>query len=372
MKTMFSSINDLLSVRSVVCATLTFAAINSLIAQPRFTLQELPVPAGYDETVAQQINDQGYVVGFSSRANDRQPTATVWKDGTVKLLGRLKNGTYSSATAINSKGVVVGDGDDGDGRPLGWVTSGSQIINFFSNNGGNTRPIAINDKGEIGGYYVKGFSSQWRGAMWTVDAKDPRKSTLLTLPILPGGDSTTASAISFAFNKSNQAAGWSANSAIGQHAVLWNNDATHSIVDLGVFGSDWSSVANSLNDLGQVVGSSHPPAGSRPVLWHNDPAHTAFELPLLPGDNYGSAQLINNDATMIGFSAYGEPGTRNVGPSRSVIWIEGEVYDLQSIVDQSAPGWVISQISSINNLGQLAGLAMRNGLARAVVLTLVP
>jgi hypothetical protein len=44
---------------------------------------------------------------------------------------------------------------------------------------------------------------------------------------------------------------------------------------------------------------------------------------------------------MIGFSAYGEPGTRNVGPSRSVIWIEGEVYDLQSIVDQSAPGWVI-------------------------------
>jgi uncharacterized membrane protein len=358
------------STRWLALSIAAAASLCSAFAQPRFSLRELPVPAGYDNTAPYQINDQGYVAGFSSRASDSYAeTATVWKDGGVKLLGRLKDGTYSIATAINSKGVAAGDGDDGDGRPLGWVSSGSSIVNFFSNNGGNTRPIAINDSGLIGGYYIKGFSSQWRGAIWKVDAKDPRKSTITTLPTLSGGDPTTATAISFAFNKSMQAAGWAGDSTIGQHAVLWNNDAAHSIVDLGVFGYDWSSVGNSLNDLGQVVGSSHPPFGSRAVLWNNDAAHTAIELPLLPGDNYGDAQLVNNDAMAVGFSAYGEPGTWNISPSRTVVWIEGEVYDLQSILDESATGWTISNVSSINNLGQLACLAMRNGVFRAVVLT---
>jgi hypothetical protein len=107
-------------------------------------------------------------------------------------------------------------------------------------------------------------------------------------------------------------------------------------------------------------------------LWHNDAAHTAIELPLLPGDNYGSAQLINNDATMVGSSAYGEPGTWNVTPGRIVAWIDGEVYELQSILDESAAGWTIVNVMSINNLGQLAALAMRNGAFSAVVLTPAP
>ena len=346
------------------------ASIAAVNAQPRFTLQELPIPAGYDWASPTQINDQGYVVGSSTHAADNNQVATVWKDGTVKVLGKLKDGTYSVATAINSKGTIVGDGDDGDSRPLGWVTSGSTLVNFFSNNGGNTRPIAINDKGEVGGYFVKGFSSPWRGAIWTINAKDARKSTMVTLPVLPSADPVNANAISFAFNEWNQAAGW-CDSAVGQRAVLWNNDAAHSIVDLGVFGSDWTSVASGINDLGQVVGESHPPFGSRPVLWNSDAAHTAIELPLLPGHNYGSASLINNAGTIVGSSAYDEPGTWNVSDSHIAIWIGGQVYDLQSIVDQSS-GWTVVEITSINNLGQMAASAMRNGAFKAVVLNPVP
>ncbi|MEA3207512.1 MAG: hypothetical protein QOE70_569 [Chthoniobacter sp.] len=359
--------------RWAVSAAVALASLPAADAQPRYALTELPTPAGYELSVPYHINDQGLVAGSSTRPNDANGlVATVWKSGTVSLLGRLKNGTYSTANAINSKGVVAGEGDDGDGRPLGWVTSGSNLVNFFSNNGGNTRPVAINDAGDISGYYIKSGSAAWRGAIWKVDAKDPRKSTKIDLPILPGGDALSASAISSAFNKSNEAAGWAANSAIGQHAAFWKNDATHTIVDLGVFGSDWSSVAYALSDLGQVVGSSHPPFGSRPVLWHNDPAHTAYELPLLPGHNYGSASLINNNTTIIGFSAAGEPGTWNVGPSQIVIWIDGVVYDLQSLLVPSAAGWTIHEIKSMNNPGQLAGFASRNGVTRAVILTPIP
>ncbi len=154
--------------------------------------------------------------------------ATVWKNGTVQVVGKLDKGVSSVATAINSKGTVVGEGDDGDYRPLGWIQSGGKLVNFFSNNGGNTHTLAINDAGQIGGFYVKGFSSQWRGAIWTVDAKDPRKSTKIDLSVLPGGDPTTASSVPSAFNQSmRKAAGYSANSEIGQRASLqWKNDGS--------------------------------------------------------------------------------------------------------------------------------------------------
>lgn len=271
--------------------------------------------------------------------------------------------------AVNSTGVVVGDGDDGDGRPLGFVTSSGKLVNFYSNNGGNTRPIAISDTGLVGGYFIKGFDSQWRGGIWKIDAKDARKSTLTTLPILPGGDLASSWAISIAFNKNMEATGYSSNSAIGQHAVFWKNDSAHTIVDLGVFGSDWSSLAYSLNDLGQVVGESHPPFGSRPVLWQNDAARTAVELPLLPGDNYGSAHLINNAGTVVGYSALSEPGTWNASPSKIVIWIGGTPYDLQSLVAQSVDGWTVTYVASINNLGQMAAIAIKDGVTKPVVLT---
>jgi len=351
--------------RLLALAIGALATLSAVTAQPRFLLQELPYPAGYDSCAPTQINDQGYVVGSSSRASG-DPVATVWKDGTAKILGKLKDGTYSSATAINSKGVVVGDGDDGDGRPLAWITSGSQLVNFYSNNGGNTRPIAINDKNEVGGNVIKGFSSPWRPAIWTINAKDARKSTITMLPVLPGADPVTGQASSFSFNKSNQAAGWS-ECPTGQHAVLWNSDAAHSIVDLGVFGYDWTSIGYGINDIGQVVGESHPPSSSRPILWHNDAAHTAFELPLLPGHNYGSAKLVNNATTIVGFSAYDVPGTWDVSGSRIVVWIDGQVYDLLNIIDQSN-GWVVVDVTSINNLGQMAATSMRNGAFKAVIL----
>lgn len=350
-----------------VPAAIALVALPSAFGQPSFFLTELPTPAGYESSAPYQINDQGFVVGASNRGSDQ--VATVWKGGSVQLLGKLNHGTYSVANAINSTGVIAGEGDDGDGRPLGWVTSQGKLVNFFSNNGGNTHPIAINDSGVIGGYYIKGFDSHWRGGIWKIDSKDPRKSTLATLPILAGGDPTTASAVSYGFNKSMQAAGYAMNSAIGQHAVFWNNDAAHSIVDLGVFGSDWSSIAFSVNDLGQVVGQSNPPFSNRPVLWQNDAAHTAVELPLLPGDNYGSAQLINNAGTIVGSSAYAEPGTWNVSGSKITIWIGGAPYELQSLLAQTAPGYTINVVMSINNLGQMAALATRNGVTKAVVLT---
>lgn len=357
----------------MACAAIAVTSFTAAYSQPAFSLRELPLPAGYDSAAPYSINDQGFIVGCASNPNPNSQVAVQWRNGTVNVLGRLDKGTYSCANAINSKGVVVGEGDDGDGRPLGWITSGSKLVNFFSNNGGNTHPIAINDNGEIGGYYIN-FSSTWRGAIWKVDPKDARKSTKIDLPLLIGNDPSKALCTPFAFNKAMQAAGWVSNEVIGNHAAMWDNDVAHSVIDLGTYPGDWSSSASSLNDFGQVVGESYPPANSRPVMWNNDPAHTVIELPLLPGDNYGTASFINNQGTIIGSSSYNqrEPWTWSPQRTRIVIWIDGEVYDLESLLNATGAGWTLQVIMGMNNLGQIVGLASHNGdFGYAVVLTRV-
>jgi uncharacterized membrane protein len=345
-------------------------------AQTRFAVTDLGVLPGSTLSAATGLSDRGDVVGACAPSpQDSNEVGFVWRNGIMTSTGKLPGGLYSEAHAINSLGVVVGDGDTGNGRPQSWATGPAGLINIFPNNGGNTHAIAINDSGAICGYYTKSLSgnaSSWKAAIWTPDPKDPRKYRTTVLPILVGLDPTSpgTTAIPQGFNQSGQAAGYASNEIIGQHACFWNNDAGHSIVDLGVFPGDWSSLGLGMNDLGQVVGESHPPFSSRPVMWDNDAAHTPYALPLLPGDNYGAATAINRLGQALGRSAWAVPGTWNVGPARLVFWNGGEAFDLQNCLDPATgAGWTLITAAAINNNGQIVGLGIHNGLNRAYLLT---
>lgn len=355
---------------SLACASL----VASALAQPRYAVTDLGVLPGRDTSVATGLNDRGDIVGYSMGITDPSGSAVVWRNGAPPTsLGKLTGGIYSAAAAINSQGAIVGDGDTGNSRPQSWVTTANGLYNFFPNNGGNTHAIFIGDTGFIGGYYTKSLSgntSGWHGSIWTPDPKDPRKYRQTDLPMIPGINSKFTSVISWAFNQSGQAAGWAVNDIIGQHACFWNNDASHSIVDLGTLPGDWSSIAWGMNSLGQVVGESHPAYSSRPVVWNNDATHTAVELPLLPGDNYGTANAINSLGQILGSSAYALPGTWNVSPARLVIWRDSGVFELQSVLDaNTSADWTLSTAAAINNLGQIVGLGVHNGQNRAYLLT---
>jgi hypothetical protein len=63
-----------------------------------------------------------------------------------------------------------------------------------------------------------------------------------------------------------------------------------------------------------------------------------------------------------------EPGTWNVTGSKIAIWSGGTPYEPQSLIVQSGTGWTINAVQSINNQGQMAALATRDGVMRAVVL----
>jgi uncharacterized membrane protein len=346
---------------AAIAASLASAA-GAAVAAPQYTITAI----GGEGCAPEAINDSSIISGTCDG------TAVVWKNGVATSLGRLVGGTYSEAKSANAQGVVAGDGDTGNSRPQGWVSTPTGLYNFFSNNGGNTHVLFIGDNGFIGGYYTKSLSgntSSWKGSIWTPDSKVRYRQ--LDLPVLPGGVNPKASSsVPAAFNQLGQAAGYATNDVIGQHAAFWNNDGAHSVIDLGVLPGGWTSIAWGMNNLGQVVGESHPGAGSRAVLWNNDPAHTATELLPLPGDNYGVAQEINDAGQVLGFSAYATPGTWNVGPSRYVVWADGVAYDLNTVLDPvTGAGWTVTSAMALNNLGQIVGTGTLNGQLKAFVMT---
>jgi uncharacterized membrane protein len=349
---------------AVVAAAFALAALPAAAAS--YSIAALPDGNACSPS---SINDASVIVG--SCMND----AVVWKASGPVSLGRLPGGNMSEATAISNLGVIVGDGDTGNWRPQSWVQTPAGLVNIFPNNGGNTRALFVGDSGFIGGFYTKSLSgspSQWKGAIWTVDPKDARKIITTDLPALPGGvNSKLTNSIPQAFNQSGQAAGYgSTDQLIGQHAVFWNNDARHSIVDLGTLPGDWSSIAWGLNDLSQAVGESHPPFGSIPVLWNNDAAHTAQALPFPAGDNFGAAEMINNLGHIVGYTAYATPGTWQTQGMHAVIWRDGGVFDLASLLDPvSGLGWSGLAVQGINNLGQIVGVGKFNGVMQPFVMT---
>lgn len=356
-----------MKVRLAAVACLLSCLVSSSRAQTTYTVTDLGTLPGATSSYAQGLNDFGDVVGScSNAASGANPIGFRWSGGVMTSTGLLPKGNYSYANAINGAGVVVGGGDTGNFRPQAWVQTHGGLYNFFPNNGGNTHAVSISDSGAICGYYTKslsGWVASWKAAIWTPDPKDPRKYRTTDLPILAGVDPKSNSVFPARMNQVGQVVGAASNDVIGQHAVLWNNDAAHTIVDLGTLPDDWSSLGYGINDFGMAVGSSYRPWRDAAVLWMNDEGHTPIDLGTLPGDTNARAVAINNAAQVIGYSDDG-------ATTRVFIWdfISG-MQDLHSLLDASGDTWTLWEVTAINNRGQIVGFGMHEGLPRGFLLT---
>lgn len=330
-------------------------------AQTTYAITELGAP----NCTVSGLDDYSDAVGHCDAV------ATSWQSGAAAGLGRLPKGTFSTARTINARGAAVGYGDAADNRPRAELFRDGAVIDIDPS-AANAYAIRINDAGVIAGNYLKGFGgcNNWVAVIWTEEASKPGRFRRTELQPYPGGDGKSRCEWAAAANEEMQVVGSVQNSLFGQMGAFWDNDAKHTLSLLEPFPGDWSSLASAVNDLGQAVGESHPPFGSRPVLWNNDAAHTPVDLPLLPGDNYGSAIAVNNLGHVLGWSAYAVPGTWNLGPARYVVWRDGAVFDLQSLLDSaSGSGWTITSVTAINNLGQIVGNGSHNGQPAAFLMT---
>jgi len=134
------------------------------------------------------------------------------------------------------------------------------------------------------------------------------------------------------------------------------------------FPGPWSE-ALAINDHDQVVGAGgieYDGGGDlyprTAFLWD---AGVLTDIGALSGSSQSHALGINNLSQVIG---YFEESFIN----HAFLYENGSFFDLNDLVDPSGSGWVIAEANGINELGQIAGTACRDGACYAVRLDLVP
>jgi probable HAF family extracellular repeat protein len=332
------------------------------------------------------INVWGQVVGnFNGQG-------FIWTQFTGrKALGKLPGGMSSYASSVNDRGVVTGTAD-GLGtvislipsvpnqecsdltQPFVWTPrNGLQGLGTvggdwdegywcevqFSSTG-------VNDSGEVVGY--TGFASYSYALLWT--------STNGTTLFGDSWPTTAANGISDV----GQIVGQDATNELFTfglgHATSWKSGVA---TDLGTLGGgadvvDYSSSANGVNDLGQVVGWSdtapYPSGGPiHAVLWEKN--GIILDLGTLAGDTLSAASNINFFGQVIGSSGntLGFQGDSVTVIGCPFIWsARNGMQDLNSLISTRS-GWVLNSATRLNIWGQIVGLGTRNGNSHGFLLT---
>ncbi|GIV20996.1 MAG: hypothetical protein KatS3mg023_2747 [Armatimonadota bacterium] len=329
---------------------------------------------------------------------------------TITDLGAITANGQSRGYGINNLGEVTGWSD---GRAFFWT--GGVMIDLGVLSGTASEGRDVNDLGQVVGW---SDTAQARHAFIWRDVNGNRQSDpgeMVDLRPIPN----TYQGRAYGINNAADVAGWSAINPDGvYHAFRWSyhSGGWWDWFDLGnITGNpDEISLANDINNLGQVVGGSGS-AGSRRAFRTRPYAAInplTDALPYLPNGTTAEAFGINDRAQVVGYSntrvgtstvtrpvlwsgstvidlgtlggntgrAYGINHLGHVvGHSylsdntsmRAFLWVDGVLRDLNDLLPAGS-GWVLNEARAINNFGQITGYGSHNGITRAFLMTPTP
>ncbi len=275
-----------------------------------------------------------------------------WRGGSLSDLGVLPNGYSSYTNAINARGLIVGQSQDGEFDPLtgtpnfvATIWDHGTIENLGTFGGGNSIAIAATDQNFVMGAAENGIPdttgfvgfdgvSQIRAFGWNGGAK----FDLGTL----GGTGAFPSDM----NNRGQIVGNSPTTSIsGPFGVaptapfLWEKGKMR---NLGSLGGNFGG-ANAINNRGQVIGDSNLEGDltAHPFLWKQGRMRDLGTL----GGSFALAEWLNDVGEVIGYS--NTIGDQTIHAFR---WRHGSMTDLETVNGDNA-----SNAFGINMRGQIVG-----------------
>ena len=327
---------------SVIIAfvVIAFALLDPAFAMPRYYITDIGTFEGTNitnvTTYAKAINDNGQIVGASSKlipgSTHYELRPFIWYGGIMADLIPDETSPHgSSAYDINNNGQVVGDLPSSDtiaGHAFIWDdVNGIKDLGFLGGSG-NSVASGINNSGQVvGGTNVDGGST--RAFIW--DETNGMQDLL--------GVTSQAEAI----NDAGVVVGTSAAEAI-HVAFIW--DEIQGVREIVSIAGPAYPVA--INNSGQVVGGYWP--DERAFIW--DETNGMQDIGTL-AEGITLARSINDLGQVVGSS-------RIDNVWHAFLYQNGSMDDLNDLIPEGS-GWVLEHAQDINNNGQIVGIGFFNG-----------
>ncbi|GAA3001049.1 hypothetical protein [Actinokineospora diospyrosa] len=251
-------------------------------AQRTWQVVELPPVAGDWASFANDVDEQGNAVGYSSETGSLDAHRAVrWdRDGRAVDLGTI-GGARASATAIGPRGVVVGRSETAAGQwhATRWDRRGATDLGTLPG-GTDSDATAIGADGTIGGNSGTADPNLRLAVRWD------RDNRATALDAVPGSTRHWVVGV----NDTGIVYGGAYSADTGTRAVVWST-AGRATVLTSLGGSN--DTITDVNRYGVATGQSN----GRPARWTRDGAVT--ELPTLGGPS-GWAGSIADNGTVVG------------------------------------------------------------------------
>lgn len=336
---------------------------------PHYSVVDLGTLGGsYSFAPDDAPNEKGEVNGFSTLPGDIVIHAFRWHDGRMIDLGTLGGPNSASPFPLNDWGAVPGYSDTTTPDPNGedycgfgtylicraFIWYNGVMITLPTLGGPNNGGDQLNDWGQMVG------DSE-------IDLRDPScappqvladkpviydQGQVWELRTLPGDSWGDA----FVINNQGQAAGYSStNCGAAQsgiwHALLWKNGTP---IYLGNLGGQMFNLPQAINNKTQVVGGSDLSGDTvnHAFLWQQRTG--MIDLGTLPGYPNSIAEGINDGGQIVG-GASEQPLLG--GNCTAFLWQDGVMTDLNTLIPPGSPLYLCFA-SGINSPGQIAGQAV--------------
>ncbi|QYF91722.1 HAF repeat-containing protein [Massilia sp. PAMC28688] len=330
---------------------LSLCAASLATAHPEYRVT-IVAPAG---SYATDINSKGVVVGYYPHSATSVHAFLNRGKGLVDL-GTLR-GTNSAAIAINNKGQVLGDWISAGGQRRGFIYHHGSVRDIGVQPGRRTFYTDINDQGFITAYGSRTDSTGGQDGF--LRAPDGR---FTNIGAVPNTESEFSMTHAYALNNSNRIAGSSGPLTFPDQplrAIVWSAGVMR---DLGDFG--WApNAATAINDCGQLTGyASVPSAFFRDRVAFVYANGRMIDIDQRPAsvERNSSGTGINNHGHVVGSSDH----------LSGFIYRGKRMQSLNALIDPRLR-WNIASPQAINDSGQIAATAYRNGVQYAVRLDLI-
>jgi len=300
------------------------------------------------ESGASDINDSGQVVGYYYKNGTTHAFITGSNGVGMTDIGTL-GGVPSQAFSINNSGQVVGYYRPKDSDIFQAFITGANGVGIVDL-GTSKFSVAtsINNSGQVVGYDLSSFSG----------------SGFITGPNGIGMTSVGTSSSNYSINDSGQVAGTSLLSSdpLLSHAFITGANGV-GMTDLGASGGNF---ATGINNSGQVVGgmdrNTYTLHGSHAFITGANGVGVT-DLGTMGGD-WSVANSINDSGQVVGVAGYDDW----VDVS-SFIYSNGVMVNLSYLDAVITGGWTGLVASGINNNGQIVGHGTLHGVNQAFLLS---